>query len=63
MLDGAPFEDDVIPDGFYLVGDQDRPAPEWHAAIIAGVKQVTHIAPGDEKGLIIDEPMTQERQA
>jgi hypothetical protein len=40
--DGAPFEDDVVPDGFYLVGNREKPQPAWHAAIIARVKEVTH---------------------
>lgn len=42
-----------IPDGFYLVGDQPRPADEFQQAIIRAVEGVTHIAPPDEQGLII----------
>jgi hypothetical protein len=58
--DGAKYEPDYIPDGFYLVGDVDNPQPEWHAAIIKEVKTVTHIAPPDAKGQIIGEKPTQE---
>jgi hypothetical protein len=58
--DGTSFEPDTIPDGFYLVGDALNPQAAWHAAIIASVKAVTHIAPPDAKGNIIGEPVTQE---
>ena len=49
-----------VPDGFYLVGDTENPQAEWHTAIIDSVREVTHIAPADAKGLIIGEPITQE---
>jgi len=58
--DGVAYEPDYIPDGFYLVGDSENPQAEWHAAIIAEVKKVTHIAPPDAKGQIIGEKPTQE---
>ena len=48
-----------IPDGFYTVGDLPRPTPEFQAAIIQAVEQVTHIAPPDESGRIIGERMEQ----
>lgn len=51
--DGEPFEPGLIPDGFYTVGDTENPQPEFLAAIIAGVEQVTHIAPADDNGQII----------
>jgi hypothetical protein len=51
--DGKPLEPGHIPDGFYTVGDTDNPQPEFQAAIIEGVEQVTHIAPADERGEII----------
>ena len=48
-----------IPDGFYLVGDSDRPTqPLFHAAMLDAVRQVTHIAPADENGAIIGVPIT-----
>ena len=51
--DGQPFEPGLIPDGFYTVGDTENPQPEFLAAIIEGVEQVTHIAPADDDGQII----------
>ena len=39
---------------------QTNPQTAWHKAIIDRVRTVTHIAPPDEKGLIIDEPVVQE---
>lgn len=51
--DGEPHEPGTIPDGFYVVGDTANPQPEFQAAIIAAVEQVTHIAPPDERGQII----------
>lgn len=49
-----------IPDGLYLVGDSDKPADAFQAAIIKGVSKVTHIAPSDENGRIIGVQSTQE---
>lgn len=57
--DGQPFEPGLIPDGFYTVGDTENPQAEFQSAIIAGVEQVTHIAPSDENGEIIGSPTTQ----
>ncbi len=57
--DGQPFEPGSIPDGFYTVGDSENPQPGFQAAIIAGVEQVTHIAPADEAGQIIETDTTQ----
>ncbi|MCG9723114.1 M14 family metallocarboxypeptidase [Shewanella sp. Isolate7] len=48
-----------IPDGFYLVGDSENPNDEMQAAIIEAVAKVTHIAPADEQGRLIGEPITQ----
>jgi hypothetical protein len=58
--DGSDYTPDVIPDGFYLVGNSLNPQPAWHAAMIESVRAVTHIAPPDSKGNIIGEPVTQE---
>jgi hypothetical protein len=55
--DGTPFAPGVIPDGFYLVGDEDNPQPEFQRAVIDAVARVTHIAPADEKGEIIGSPV------
>jgi hypothetical protein len=57
--DGEPFEPGAIPDGFYIVGDTENPQPEFQAAVIAGVGQVTHIAPSDDHGQIIGSDVTQ----
>jgi len=48
-----------IPDGFYLVGDSQRPAPEFQQAIITAVERVTHIAPPDEDGRLIGDKLEQ----
>lgn len=53
-------EPDVVPDGFYTVGDTENPQAEFQAAIIDAVRKVTHIAPPDPKGRIIGEPICQE---
>jgi hypothetical protein len=57
--DGKPFEPGLIPDGFYTVGDTDNPQAAFQAAIVAGVQQVTHIAPADGRGEIIGSKVTQ----
>ena len=56
--DGKPYKPGTIPDGFYLVDDEKSPQPEFHAAIIAAVSKVTHIAPADPDGRMIGKPMT-----
>ncbi len=48
-----------IPDGFYLVGDSANPAPEFQAAVVKAVAEITHIAPADDAGEIIGERLTQ----
>lgn len=48
-----------IPDGFYLVGDSARPAAEFQKAMVKSVEQVTHIAPPDEDGKLIDVTLEQ----
>lgn len=48
-----------IPDGFYLVGDTQRPEPEFQQVIIEAVAKVTHIAPADEQGCLIGEKLEQ----
>ena len=57
--DGVPFDQHAIPDGFYLVADNERPVPEFQRALIDAVRRVTHIAAADEHGLIIGEPLQQ----
>ena len=48
-----------IPDGFYLVGDSENPQPAFQKAIIDEVANVTHIAPADDQGCLIGEPIAQ----
>ena len=57
--DGETFVAGEIPDGFYTVGDTEDPQPEFQAAVIAAVAQVTHIAPADAHGEIIGETVVQ----
>ncbi|MCU7374263.1 M14 family metallocarboxypeptidase [Paucibacter sp. O1-1] len=57
--DGKDFDWHAIPDGFYLVGDVERPVPEFQRALIEAVRRVTHIAEADEQGCIIGEPLQQ----
>lgn len=48
-----------IPDGFYAVGDTDRPAANFQTAIIKSVEKTTHIAPPDNDGKLIGETLEQ----
>ncbi len=57
--DGKEYEPDLVPDGFYLVGDTENPQPEFQKAMIESVSKVTHIAPADDKGDIIGSPVVQ----
>lgn len=57
--DGGVFHWDPIPDGFYLVGDTERPAPAFQRALIEAVQRVTHIAEADERGCILGELVQQ----
>ena len=57
--DGTTFDWHAIPDGFYLVGDTERPAPDFQRALIAAVRHVTHIAQADEHGRLIGTAMEQ----
>lgn len=51
--DGTAFDRHDIPDGFYLVGDSERPEPDFQRALIDAVRPVTPIARPDEHGRII----------
>ena len=53
--------DESIPDGFYLVSDETREeeTKDWYKAMITSVKQITHIAPPDDKNEIIGERVCQ----
>jgi len=54
--DGNAFEPGEIPDGFYLVDDSANPQPEFQQALIRAVEKITHIAPADKSGKIINSP-------
>ncbi len=58
--DGVAQELWDIPDGFYLVGNSQKPAPDFQKSIIESVQKVTHIAPSDGAGKIIGVPIEQE---
>lgn len=47
-----------IPDGFYLVGNSQKPVVEFQRAIIESVRQVTHIAKADPDGNLIGTAVT-----
>ncbi|MDH5434113.1 MAG: M14 family metallocarboxypeptidase [Gammaproteobacteria bacterium] len=49
-----------IPDGFYLVGNEENPQDDFQKAMIDSVKKITHIAPADDTGGIIGKKITQE---
>lgn len=59
---GLMYESEVIPDGFYLVGDSETENGQlgFQEAVIANVRAVTHIAPPDDNGNIIDEPVVKD---
>jgi len=48
-----------IPDGFYTVGNTEKPVHDFQTAIIKSVEKVTHVAPADSNGLIIGESLQQ----
>ena len=58
--DGTAFDRHDIPDGFYLVGDSERPEPGFQRALIDAVRPVTPIARADEHGRIIGVALQQE---
>lgn len=51
--DGVEEDFSEIPDGFYVVGDTRNTNNDFQKAIIDSVKKVTHIAPPDERGMLI----------
>lgn len=55
--DGKPFEPGMIPEGFYVVDDAERPQTEFQNAVIAAVARVTHIAEPNPQGKIIGSPV------
>jgi hypothetical protein len=55
--DGVQYVPGEIPDGFYLVDDEEHPQPEFQQAVISAVAKVTHIARADRHGKIIGSPL------
>ena len=55
--DGEAYKPCSVPDGFYLVDDEQNPQPAFQQAIIAAVQRVTHIAPADVNGELIGSPL------
>lgn len=55
--DGEAYKPCSVPDGFYLVDDEQNPQPAFQQAIIGAVQRVTHIAPADENGELIGSPV------
>lgn len=60
--DGKGSMIDVIPDGFYLVARADMHATTkgWLTAMTDAVKQVTHLAPPEDNGKLMDEELIQD---
>lgn len=58
--DGLEYIEGYIPDGFYTVGDTEKPATAFQTAIIDSVRTVTHIAPPDDNNQIIGSDVVQE---
>lgn len=57
--DALKHENWHIPDGFYTVGDTEKPVPDFQTSIIKSVEKITHIAPPDIDGGIIGETLQQ----
>jgi len=55
--DGKAYVPEDVPDGFYLVDDNENAQPAFQQAIISAVEKVTHIAPPDAHGNIIGSPV------
>lgn len=54
--DGKAFVPATIPEGFYLVGDSEKPQLAFQQAIIAAVEQVTAIAAAEADGTLLGDP-------
>lgn len=57
---GLMYQGEIIPDGFYLVGDIEIPQLDFQKSIVERVGHVTHIAPNALHVNIVEEPLIQE---
>lgn len=55
--DGKAWTPEVIPDGFYVIGNSENPEPAFQQALIAAVAPITHIAPADAHGQLVGLPL------
>lgn len=53
-------KDIYIPDGFYLIGTTSDVRAPLEKQMMDWVRKVTHIAPPDERGMILDTPLSQD---
>ncbi len=51
--DAKKSEYSEIPDGFYVVGNSQRSELDFQKAVIESVRKITHIAPSDDRGMLI----------
>lgn len=58
-MDGTVNTNWNIPDGFYLVGNSEKPYPEFQKAVLDSVETVTHIADADSENKLIGEDIAQ----
>lgn len=58
-MDGVVNTNWNIPDGFYLVGNSDKPYPDFQKAVLDSVEKVTHIAEADDNNKLIGEDIAQ----
>mmetsp|Transcript_17700 Transcript_17700/g.52644 ORF Transcript_17700/g.52644 Transcript_17700/m.52644 type:complete len:374 (+) Transcript_17700:141-1262(+) len=54
--DGEAYEPEVIPDGYYIMGNKANPQLSWLSAIIDKVEFVTHVAAPDQSNCIMGLP-------
>ena len=54
------FENNEIPDGFYTIGNEKNPIPEFYKTVIDSVRKQTHIALPDDNNQLIGLPVQQD---
>lgn len=58
-MDGVVNTNWNIPDGFYLVGNKEKPYADFQKAVLDSVEKVTHIAEADDNNKLIGEDVAQ----